>query len=195
VLPRIEPARLTVARNVFSDPSWLYELKYDGFRAVTYVNRGTAWMVSKKGFVYKRFQELCHHVASAFRAREAILDGEIICMDAQGRPRFYDLMFRRGEPRLALFDILWLDGKDLRDLPLVVRKKMLRKLVPMKQTHLLYIDHVKDGVGLYNLVCEQDLEGVVMKPKQSPYSGNGWLKVRNPDYTQIATRHELFNRK
>ena len=103
MLPRIEPARFTIARDVVRDPSWLYELKYDGFRALTYLDEGRAWMVSKKGFVYKRFQELCDHVASALRAREAILDGEIVCMDAQGRSRFYDLMFRRDEPRLALF--------------------------------------------------------------------------------------------
>jgi bifunctional non-homologous end joining protein LigD len=87
-------------------------------------------MVSKKGFTYKRFDDLCNHAASAIRAREAILDGEIVCMDAQGRPRFYDLMFRRGEPCLALFDILWKDGEDLRDLPLILRKKMLRSFQP-----------------------------------------------------------------
>jgi bifunctional non-homologous end joining protein LigD len=152
-------------------------------------------MVSQKGFVYKRFQKLCDHVASALRAREAILDGEVVCMDAEGRPRFYDLMFRRDEPRLALFDILWKDGKDLRDLPLIARKAMLRKLIPLKDSHLVYVDHVDDGRGLYDLVCQQDLEGVIMKPRQSPYGGNRWLKIRNPGYSQIAKRDELFNGK
>lgn len=195
MLPRVEPATLTIARAVFTHPNWLYELKYDGFRALTYLNRGRASMVSKKGITYKRFDELCHHVASALRAREAILDGEIVCMDAQGRPRFYDLMFRRGEPRLALFDILWKDGEDLRTQPLIQRKKILRKLVPAKDTHLLYVDHVDDGHGLYDLVCREDLEGVIMKPKQSPYTGSYWLKIRNPAYSQIPGREELFNRK
>ena len=78
-------------------------------------------------------------------------------------------MFRRGEPRLSLFDILWKDGQDLRALPLLLRKKMLRKIIPAKDTHLLYVDHTEDGHGLYDLVCQQDLKGVVMKLKESPY--------------------------
>ena len=195
VLPRIEPAKLAIARDVFTHPNWVYELKYDGFRALTYVSPKRAWMVSKKGFTYKRFDDLCQHVASALRAREAILDGEIVCVDGQGRPRFYDLMFRRGEPRLAVFDVLWLDGEDLRQLPLLLRKKMLRKLIPAKDSYLLYVDHTEDGHGLYGLVCQQDLEGVIMKPKESTYASNRWLKIRNPDYSQMSKRHELLNGK
>jgi len=102
-------------------------------------------------------------------------------------------MFRRGEPRLSLFDILWKDGQDLRALPLLLRKKMLRKIIPAKDTHLLYVDHTEDGHGLYDLVCQQDLEGVIMKAKESPYASNRWLKIRNPDYSQMTKRHELFN--
>ena len=64
----------------------------------------------------------------------------------------------------------------------------------LKDSHLLYVDHTDDGANLYDLVCYLDLEGVVMKPKKSKY-GESWMKVRNPAYSQIQQRHELFNRQ
>ncbi len=100
-------------------------------------------------------------------------------------------MFRRGEPCFAVFDILWYEGKDLRSLPLVKRKQILRKLIPVRDPHLLYVDHTDDGANLYDLVCYLDLEGVVMKPRKSTY-GDSWIKVKNPAYSQIQDRHELF---
>lgn len=199
MLPRVEPAKLAIVRDVFNHSNWVYELKYDGFRALNHVSRGKSWMVSKKGFTYKRFtykrfDDLCHHVASALPTREAIFDGEIVCVDGQGRPRFYDLMFRRVTPCFAAFDIFFHEGKDVRSLPLLKRKALLRKLIPNQDPHLLYVDHTDDGQNLFELICEMDLEGVVMKQKASKY-GEAWIKVKNPAYSQIQKRHELFNRK
>jgi bifunctional non-homologous end joining protein LigD len=94
----------------------------------------------------------------------------------------------------AVFDIRWHKGKDLRSLPLVKRKQILRKLIPARDPHLLYVDHTDDGANLYDLVCYLDLEGVVMKQKESKY-GESWIKIRNPEYSQIAKRHEIFNRQ
>ena len=89
-------------------------------------------------------------------------------MDREGRPRFYDLMFRGGEPRYAVFDILYKDGKDLRSLPLRKRKQILRRLIPEKHTHLLYVDRILDnGNGLFQKICDIDLEGIVAKPLTS----------------------------
>jgi bifunctional non-homologous end joining protein LigD len=88
-LPRIEPAKLTLRLELSSHPDWHFELTCDGFRAwLAYIENGVARLVSRNGHVYKRFDELCHHVASALNARRSILDGEIVCVDAQGRPRF-----------------------------------------------------------------------------------------------------------
>ena len=118
----------------------------------------------------------------------------------QGRSRFYDLMFSRGEPHFYAFDLLWLEGVDLRDLPLVERKKKLRKLIPRTPSRLLYLDHINGkGVDLFKLCSERDLEGVVAKPKQSPYRRLDekplWIKVKNPRYTQAEGRRELFERR
>lgn len=195
MLPSLSPAKLSVARDVFVDPDWIYELKYDGFRGLAYFDRGKSWLVSRNNFTYKRFSPLCEHLGHLLRLGNAILDGEIVCIDDHGRPRFYDLMFQRGEPRFFAFDILWKDGEDLRSLPLTMRKKILRKLIPKSDARLLYVDHSEDGHGLFRLVCEQDLEGMVMKPKASPYGDNRWLKIKNANYSQAKDRHELFNRK
>ncbi len=102
-------------------------------------------------------------------------------------------MFNRGEPSLYAFDLLWLDGEDLRDLPLLERRWRLRTIVPAASSRLLYLDHIEElGVGLFELACERDLEGIVAKPKESPYREVGgktlWMKVKNPDYTQAEGR-------
>ena len=109
-------------------------------------------------------------------------------------------MFARGTPYFYAFDLLYLDGVDLRELPLVQRKKRLSKVVPDSPSHLLYLDHVEgQGEELFRLVCEQDLEGIVAKPRESPYlSDSGpslWVKIRNPDYSQAEGRHELFEQR
>lgn len=93
---------------------------------------------------------------------KSIIDGEIVCMDLQGKPRFYDLMFRRGTPCFAAFDLVWKDAEDLRQWPLTRRKEMLRKLIPDGASHLLDVDPVLEhGRELYQRVCEMDLEGIV----------------------------------
>ena len=121
-----------------------------------------------------------------------------VCLDDQGRSEFYDLMFHRGEPYFYAFDLLWGGGVDLRDLTLLERKARLKEVVPAPPSRLLYLDHVEDqGVELFEMVCKLDLEGIVAKPKQSPYrelDGKPlWIKVKNPDYTQAEGRRELFN--
>ena len=93
------------------------------------------------------------------------------------------------------FDLLWLDGKDLRDRPLLERKRLLRSLIRRHPSVLLYADHVeRTGVEFFRLTCERDLEGMVAKLKHGRY-GTGWFKIRNPSYSQREGRRELFERK
>ena len=95
----------------------MFELKHDGFRAVAYVDRDGTRLVSRRGNVYRSFPHLCNSIGNELKC-EAGLDGEILCLDAEGRPQFYELLRRRGEPVLYVFDLLWLDGEDLRELHL-----------------------------------------------------------------------------
>ena len=194
VLSIVEPARLVLKRQPFSHPDWLFELKYDGFRSLAYFGDNVR-LVSRNGHIYKRFPSLCESLAS-LNLNDEVLDGEIVCLDDHGRTRFYDLMFRRGEPRYAAFDILWHNCKDLRSLPLSKRKQTLRKLIPAEHSHALYVDHIEEnGVDLFDMICGLDMEGVVAKLKTSPYAHDSWQKIKNPNYTQLQDRHEVFDRK
>jgi bifunctional non-homologous end joining protein LigD len=127
----------------------------------------------------------------------AVLDGEIACLDAAGKPQFYELFRRRSEPVFYAFDCLWLDGEDLRRKPTIERKRILEDLV-RDQPRILYANHVEaEGIDLFNLVCEQDLEGMVCKHRLAPYGSESvrWIKVLNPAYSQREGRREMFERK
>lgn len=107
-------------------------VKLDGFRALAYVDAGECRLVSRKKHTYKSFQPLCAAIAEGLKVENAILDGELVCIGPDGRPIFSQLLYRRGKPYLYAFDILWLNGQDLRKLPLVERKRRLRRLIPQQ---------------------------------------------------------------
>ena len=191
--------RLARLREPFSDPDWLFELKHDGFRALAYVEDGTCRLVSRNGNTFASFAALAHSIADSITHKPVLLDGEIVCLDERGRSQFNNLLFHRGEPYFFAFDLLWHGREDLRNLPLIERKRRLQSSIPDQPSRLLYCDHVEQrGEDLFKLACEHDLEGIVAKHKLSPYvSGEGetsWIKVRNASYSQIAGRDELFNR-
>ena len=200
MLPQLTPLRLAVARAPFDHPDWLFELKYDGWRALAYLEKGHVRLISRNGRVYRRFDDLCASLATTISAREAILDGEIVCLDADGRPRFNDLFHRRGTPSFVAFDLLWLNGIDYRPKPLLNRTSALSTIVPATSDCLLHADHVLErGVDFFKLVCERDLEGVVAKLTQAPYAEikgkTPWFKIKNPHYSQGAGRQEQFQRR
>ena len=92
VLPRVQPIIPTRRKEPFDDPDWLFDCKYDGFRAVCYVEQGRGRFVSRNGNLMGRFDELGDQLAALLDLDEAILDGEVIAADATGRPQFYDLL-------------------------------------------------------------------------------------------------------
>ena len=118
----------------------------------------------------------------------------------RGRPVFRDLLFRRRQCVYIAFDLLYLNGDDLRTLPLLERKAALRKLLRRKRSHILYLDHVEgDGRLLFKQIVAMDLEGIVSKRKDSPYKvtekpSRYWIKVKNARYSQLEGREELFER-
>lgn len=192
-LPLLTPADPKLVPDAFDHEDFLFELKMDGFRALAYTGKNEARMASKNGHTMKRFAGLAAAIHNALKC-EAVLDGEIVVLDSDGRPQFYDLLRRRGQPVFYVFDVLWLDGTDLRSQPLLERKRILRSLVPNQPSALLYADHVKQfGINFFRLVCERDLEGIVAKRKAGAY-GESWLKIRNPIYSQYDGRRELFEK-
>ena len=167
----------------------------DGFRALAYIDSGKCELVSRKGNVFKSFAPLCAELAKL--ERSVILDGEIVCLDSVGKPQFYDLLRHRRDPIFYAFDVLWLDGEDLRSQQTLERKLILKELV-RNQTSILYARHfVKRGIDLFRVVCEQDLEGIVAKHCLAPYGSEEmpWIKVLNPNYSQREGRRELFDKR
>src|SRR5215472_14909589 len=98
----------------FSHPDWLFEIKWDGFRSLAYIENGHCKLVSRNGNEFKSFSDLNLALPLERRAKRAVLDGEIVCLDRKGNSQFKNLLFRRGEPRFYAFDLLSCDGKELR---------------------------------------------------------------------------------
>ena len=191
-LPRIEPLRPVRSMTVPRGRGWIYELKLDGFRGVLAVQNGRGAFTSKTGKSMRRFDALAARLAASLAPRSAILDGEILVMGEHG-PDFKALFYSRREPCYAAFDLLWLDGRDLRALPLWRRKKMLHTLVA--PTPVGFVDHVDDP-ALYAVVSQRDLEGIVAKRRSDPYrQDTRWVKVKVATYTQLQGRWELFDRR
>jgi len=112
VFPRIQPINPTRIAAPFDHPDFLFELKHDGFRAVAYISAGKCELVSRRDNVYKSFERLREALASV-HLTDAILDGEIVYLDSEGRRVFKDVMHRRGDPIFYAFDFLWLNGAQM----------------------------------------------------------------------------------
>jgi ATP dependent DNA ligase domain len=148
--------------------------------------------------VFKSFKPLEASLTAALEVENAILDGELVCLDSKGRSDFNGLMRRRSKPVYYAFDLIWLNNVDLRKLPLIERKRRLRELIPQDNPHLLFANYIETkGKDLFQIVCAQDLEGIVAKRKNSPYSKRGWVKIKNPTHSQREGRKGMFdsNRK
>jgi bifunctional non-homologous end joining protein LigD len=193
-LPHIPPVVPTLRPDPFNHPAWLFEPKYDGFRGMLYLTRSGCTLYSKRGNLMSRFSDLARQVGGMLSRREAVLDGEIVALDEEGRIDFWGLMRGQGTLAYAAFDLLWVDGQDLRSLPLKRRKKRLERLIPATVGALSRIPcFEREGRELFEAACRLDLEGIVAKRKDDTYSADtAWYKIKNPTYTQAEGRRELF---
>jgi bifunctional non-homologous end joining protein LigD len=193
VFPPITIAKLARGLVPFDDPNWLFELKHDGFRSLAFIENNRCRLVSRHRNTYKSFETLADDL-SRVRAKTAILDGEIVCLDSEGVSQFKELLYRRGRAVFFAFDLLWLDDSDLRRTPLIKRKKKLKQLIHRSEcSEVIYAQHVEHwGKLLFEEVCERNLEGIVGKRKSSLYVEHGWVKIKNPNYSQAEGRHEMF---
>ena len=196
----MRPIRLSRRIEPFDSDDYIFELKIDGFRSLAYIENGQCELVSRNGNTFRNFKDLAHWIGEHLRIENAVIDGEIACVDELGRSVFNDLLFRRRECVFFAFDLLFLNGDDLRTLPLIERKARLKKVLRRKQSRMLYVDHI-DGSGrqLFKKACELDLEGIVAKRKYSQYRPTEkpspyWIKIKNPQYSQGQGREELFDR-
>ncbi|HVA25461.1 MAG TPA: non-homologous end-joining DNA ligase [Chloroflexota bacterium] len=196
-MPRaIEPMMATLAEKAFSHPDWLFEVKWDGIRAISFVTKDGVRLMSRRGNnCTAQYPELAG-IRRELDAEACIIDGEIVAYDERGIPNFHLLQKRMNLQHAAdiqraqaeipvgmqVFDLLYLDGRDLRKLPLVQRKALLRRIVQPKG-FLLYSEHVEgEGKAFYQAAVERGLEGAVAKDKNSPYitgkRSKHWLKLK-----------------
>jgi bifunctional non-homologous end joining protein LigD len=194
--------RLSRRPKPFDSDDYVFELKIDGFRSLAYVENGKCDLVSRNGNTFRNFKDLAQWIGGNLRIESAVLDGEIACVDDAGRSVFNDLLFRRRECVFFAFDLLFLNGDDLRGLPLIERKARLKRLLlRRKRSRVLYVDHIEvRGREFFEKVCNMDLEGIVAKRRQSQYRATEkpsplWVKIKNPRYSQAEGRDELFNPK
>jgi bifunctional non-homologous end joining protein LigD len=183
----------------FDDPDWVFEIKHDGFRALALIERGHCWFVTRKKHKFYGLHDLATALVREVNAEMAVLDGELAVPDHTGRTVFSAIMKRRHQARYFAFDLLWLNGEDLRALPLLARKEKLKGILPSRSVHVLYVDHSKGaGSKLYQVACQLDLEGIVAKRADSPYRDNAqephWIKIKNPAYSQKEALGDLFKK-
>jgi bifunctional non-homologous end joining protein LigD len=200
VLPRnLRPIRLSRRPEPFDSDDYIFELKIDGFRSLAYIENDECELVSRNGNTFRNFKDLAQWIGENLRIENAVIDGEIACVDDSGRSVFNDLLFRRRECVFFAFDLLYLNGEDLRALPLVQRKARLKRLLLRKRSRIVYVDHIEThGERFFEKVCALDLEGIVAKRRDSPYRATErpspyWIKIKNGDYTQAEGREELFD--
>jgi bifunctional non-homologous end joining protein LigD len=190
MLPKVDPILPVLSRTVPIGREWLYEAKLDGFRGVLSIENGRGSFLSKTRRPMARFKELADLLARGIRVEDAIFDGEIVVMTDAG-PDFYALFGARGEPAYAAFDLLWLNGVDLRMLPLHKRKRKLRAVT--KKGPIAYIEALRDPT-LFDAAVRLDIEGIVAKRRGDAYAADTeWVKVKHPGYTQGVGRAELFH--
>jgi bifunctional non-homologous end joining protein LigD len=181
-LPSIEPMLPTPRQFPFSDPEWIFEPKWDGYRALCLIEQGSVRFMSRNGKeLTDRFPELAA-IDKALKVRSAILDGEIVGLDENDLPCFEDLQNRKKCFVVYFaFDLLMLKGKDLRNEPLIERKSLLERNLK-KASHLRYTDHVvREGEQLFAALSELGLEGMIAKKAHSFYAGGrtrDWLKIK-----------------
>ncbi|MHB1456463.1 MAG: DNA ligase D [Armatimonadota bacterium] len=193
----ISPMLATLVEKPFSSPDWLFEIKWDGYRAISFIEKDSFRFVSRRNMdIAGKFPQ-SESIPGLIDAELAIIDGEIVVVDENGKPDFQSLqnianiypshkVVDKSVIRLVyyVFDLLYLNGKDLRDLPLIERKKLLKSIV-RPNDFMKYSDEIIErGNELYEQAIQMGLEGIIAKKLDSPY-----LEKRTSYWQKIKTEH------
>lgn len=167
---------------------WIYELKFDGYRIMAYIEGGGVLLYTRNGKDYTRqFKVVANSITEWAGGRAMVLDGEMVVTDYTGRTDFQALQGYMKNPKgksltYIVFDLLALDGADLRSRPLIERKETLEELMRDAPKNLHYSRHVRgNGQASLQAACEANMEGIIGKKAGSVYSGtrNGdWIKLK-----------------
>jgi len=182
----IKPMLATLVDEPFDDPDWVYEVKWDGYRSIAYINNGEVELQSRNN---KPFNEKYYPLYQALTTWKinAVLDGEIVVLNDKGQSTFGNLQNWRseadGELAYYVFDLLWYDGKNLMDLPFKERRSVLKQVLPT-DNDMIRLSQVFDASGTEFFAAAQriGLEGIIAKKADSTYSpdlrSKEWLKIK-----------------
>src|SRR4051794_32492665 len=188
----IKPMLATLVDKPVDEAGWLYEVKWDGFRAVGYTFKGVPEIRSRNN---KSFNEKFYPVYNALREwnKNLVVDGEIVVLNNKGVPDFGGLQNWRSEADgqlvYYLFDILWLEGKDLMEVPLQERREILRSVVPQEGIIKLSENFESSGSEFFALADKMGLEGIMAKKANSLYipdsRSRDWLKIKTEKHQEL----------
>ena len=181
----VRPMLATSVPEPFDDPDWLFEIKLDGYRSIAEIEGGKVRLYSRNNISFNnRFPTVTRSLESL--RLNAVFDGEVVALDEKGRSYFQLLQNNQrtgqGDISYFIFDLLYLNGKDLRNLPLLHRKEMLRDLLP-DIPDIRFSDHIMEyGKQFFELARQNRLEGMVAKRADSRYQtgrrSKDWLKIK-----------------
>jgi len=179
------PMLATLASELPTSEGWLFEVKWDGFRAIGRVSGGEATLTSRNGNdLTGRFANVARELPKALRTPDAVVDGEVCALDEQGRSSFSAM--QQGQPGTPIvyyvFDVLEVEGEPLLDRPLTDRRARLEKLLDRRSRTIRLSETFDDGAALLEAAREQGLEGVIAKRADSRYAEGkrtrDWLKIK-----------------
>ena len=178
---KLSPMLATLVKEPFNDPDWVYEIKWDGYRIIAYVQNGKATLYSRGGQDYtSKYKAVANELSGL---EDCVIDGEVVVFNPEGRPDFGALQNYQGKGDIAfyIFDLLYFDGESYLDKPLLQRKETLLHVIT-KETILHYSDHFDDGIALFEQMQKLNLEGIIAKQKESIYQpgkrSSDWLKIK-----------------
>lgn len=179
------PMLASLAERVPHGEEWLYEVKWDGYRAIGTMRGGEATLRSRTGQdLTERFRKVASAMVRALRTPECVVDGELCALDAKGRPSFQEMQRGGAELRYVLFDLLEVEGEPLLDLPLIERRARLSELIDLHRGVVMVSEIFPDGDALLAAAVENGMEGVMAKRADSRYRPG----VRSADWRKVKAR-------
>lgn len=180
------PQLATLTNEAFDNDQWIFETKYDGYRAIAQLRNQKVELVSRNGISFNaKYPDIVKSLESI--SNDMIIDGEIVVEDAKGKSNFQWLQHldekpKQGKLKYYVFDILYFQGFDLRSLDLISRKKILKALLP-KKTNIIFSKHIKtNGIKFFKEIEKKSGEGLIAKKANSKYHtdkrSKDWLKIK-----------------
>jgi len=184
----VKPMLAALTPRPFEKEDWLYEIKWDGYRAIAYLDNGKTDLLSRNQVSFNEKFAVITRALSEWKIK-AVTDGEIVAIDEEGNPDFQALQnyFKHGKSAhliYNIFDLIWYNGKSYTHIPLIERKQLLQQLIPTNNKLLRYSNHITgQGIAFYEAAVNRGLEGIMAKSANSSYSmgrrSESWLKVKN----------------